>query len=125
MTTITPTAGTISSAGVGSGLDVNTIVTQLMAVERQPLDRLQTKATTMQTQLSAFGQLQSLVSSLQDAAKPLFSADSFSLSNATSSDPGGVTAGTTTKAVPGIYSVAVSSLSATQSVVSATGAFAD
>ncbi len=125
MTTITPTTGTISSAGIGSGLDVNTIVTQLMAVERQPLTRLQTKATTMQTQLSAFGQLQSLVAGLQDAAKPLFSADSFALSNATSSDPTSVSAGTTTKAVPGIYSVAISSLSATQSVVSASGVFAD
>jgi len=125
MTTITPTAGTISSAGVGSGLDVNTIVTQLMAVERQPLDRLQTRATTMQTQLSAFGQLKSLVSGLQDAAKPLFSADSFTLSNAGSSDPTSVSAGTSAKAVPGIYSVSVSSLSATQSVVSAAGVFAD
>jgi flagellar hook-associated protein 2 len=125
MTTITPTTGTISSAGVGSGLDVNSIVTQLMAVERQPLTRLQTTAATMQTELSAFGQMQSLVSALQDAAKPLFSADSFSLSNASSSDPTAVSAGTTTKAVPGIYSVAVSSLSSTQSVVSAGGAFAD
>jgi len=125
MTTITPTAGTISSAGVGSGLDVNTIVTQLMAVERQPLDRLQVKATTMQTQLSAFGQLKSLVSGLQDAAKPLFSADSFTLSNAGSSDPTSVSAGTSAKAVPGIYSVSVSALSATQSVVSAAGVFAD
>ena len=123
MTTIS--TGTISSAGIGSGLDVNSIVTQLMAVERQPLTRLQATAATMQTQLSAFGQLQSLVSGLQDAAKPLFSADSFKLSNASSSDPTGVSAGTTTKAVPGIYSVAVSSLSATQSVVSASGAFAD
>jgi flagellar hook-associated protein 2 len=98
---------------VGSGLDVNSIVTQLMAVERQPLTRLQTTAATMQTELSAFGQMQSLVSALQDAAKPLFSADSFSLSNASSSDPTSVSAWTTTKAVPGIYSVAVSSLSST------------
>jgi flagellar hook-associated protein 2 len=125
MASITPTTGTISSAGIGSGLDVNSIVTQLMTVERQPLTRLQATAATMQTQLSAFGQLQSLVSALQDAAKPLFNPDSFSLSNASSSDPTAVSAGTTTKAVPGIYSVSVSSLSATQSVVSASGAFAD
>src|SRR4051812_35640453 len=118
MTTLASATGTISSAGIGSGLDVNSIVTQLMTVERQPLTRLQTTAAAMQTQLSAFGQLKSLVSSLQDAAKPLFSADSFALSNATSSDPTGVSAGTTTKAVPGIYAVAVSALSATQSVVS-------
>ena len=101
MATITPTTGTISSAGIGSGLDVNSIVTQLMAVERQPLTRLQTTATTYQTQLSAFGQMQSLVSALQDAAKPLFSADSFARSNASSSDTTSVSASTTTKAVPG------------------------
>ena len=125
MTTITPTTGTISSAGVGSGLDVSSIVTQLMAVERQPLTRLQTTATNYQTQLSAFGQMQSLVSSLQDAAKPLFNPDSFALSNAGSSDSTSVSATTTTKAVPGIYTVQVSSLSSTQSVVSTAGAFAD
>jgi flagellar hook-associated protein 2 len=125
MTTITPTAGTISSAGVGSGLDVNSIVTQLMAVERQPLTRLQTTATNYQTQLSAFGQMQSLVSSLQDAAKPLFNPDSFALSNAGSSDSASVSATTTTKAVPGIYTVQVSALSSTQSLVSTAGAFAD
>jgi flagellar hook-associated protein 2 len=125
MTTITPTTGTISSAGIGSGLDVNSIVTQLMAVERQPLTRLQTKATTMQTELSAFGQMQSLVSGLQDAATPLFNPDSFALSNASSGDSTSVSATTTTKAVPGIYSVSVSALSATQSLVSAAGVFAD
>ena len=125
MTTITPTTGTISSAGIGSGLDVNSIVTQLMAVERQPLTRLQTQATTMQTELSAFGQMQSLVSGLQDAAAPLFNPDSFALSNAGSSDSTSVSASTTTKAVPGIYSVAVSALSATQSLVSAAGVFTD
>ena len=50
---------TISSAGIGSGLDVNSIVTQLMAVEKQPLTKLQAAGATMQTQLSAFGQLKS------------------------------------------------------------------
>ena len=122
---LTSATGTISSAGIGSGLDVNSIVTQLVAVERQPLQRLQSVATNLQTQLSAFGQLQSLVSALQDAARPLYKPESFALTNAGSSDPTSVSAGTTSKAVPGIYSVAVSSLAAPQSVVSATGQFSD
>jgi flagellar hook-associated protein 2 len=125
MTTITSTTGTISSAGIGSGLDVNSIVTSLMAVESQPLTALQTKATTLQTNLSAFGQVQSLVSALQDAAKPLFDPNSFALTNTSSTDPSSVSAGTSTGAVPGIYSVAVSSLSAGQSLVSQTGQFTD
>ncbi len=125
MTTLTSATGTISSAGVGSGLDVNSIVTQLMAVEKQPLTRLQTTYSTLQTTLSAFGQMQSLVSALQDAAKPLYSAGTFTLTNTSSTDPSSVAAGTTAAAIPGAYSVLVSALAAPQSVVSPTGQYAD
>ena len=119
----TSSTGTISSAGIGSGLDVNAIVNSLMAVERQPLTRLQTTATTMQTKLSAFGQMQSLVSAFRDAMAPLYKADSYALTNASSSDPTSVSVGSTAKAVPGTYSVSVSALSSTQSTVSASGQF--
>ncbi|MDQ6628517.1 MAG: flagellar filament capping protein FliD [Pseudomonadota bacterium] len=123
MTTITSSTGTISSTGIGSGLDVNAIVTSLMAVESLPLHALQTKATTLQTNLSAFGQLQSLVSALQDAAKPMFDPNSFALTNSSSTDPTSVSAGTSTGAAPGIYAVSVSSLSSGQSLVSQAGQF--
>ena len=125
MTTLSTATGTISSAGIGSGLDVNSIVTQLMAVEKQPLTRLQTAASTMQTELSAFGQLQSLVSGLQDAATPLYDATTFAQANSSSSNPSAVTATTSTGAVAGSYSVSVSSLSSTQSVVTSGAPFAD
>ena len=45
---------TISSPGLGSGLDVGSIVTQLVALERKPIDDLKTQATTIQTRLSSF-----------------------------------------------------------------------
>ncbi len=120
---LTSATATISSAGIGSGLDVNSIVTQLMAVERQPLTKLETVSATLQTQVSVFGQLQSAISALHDAAAPLYKADSFAMTNATSSDPNGVAAATTTKAVPGTYSVSVTSLSASQAVVSPVGQY--
>ncbi len=41
MTTTTSTTGSISSAGIGSGLDVKSIISSLMAVESQPLTLLQ------------------------------------------------------------------------------------
>jgi flagellar hook-associated protein 2 len=125
MTTLSTTTGTISSAGIGSGLDVNSIVTQLMAVEKQPLTALQTDAATMQTKLSAFGQMQSLVSSLQDAARTLYDPTTFTQTTTASSDSLGVNATTTSSAVPGIYSVSVSALSATQSLVSSGAPFSD
>ena len=125
MTTITSGTGTITSAGIGSGLDVNSIISALMKVESLPLTALQSKATTLQTNLSAFGQVQSLVSSLQDAAKPLFNTDNFKLTNTSSTDPSSVSAATSAGAVSGIYSVSVASLSASQSLVSPVGQFTD
>lgn len=116
-------AGTISSAGVGSGLDVSSIIASLMKVEQQPLTKLQSVATTMQTKLSAFGQMQSLAASFRDAATNLKNADAFLVTTATSSDAVSVNATSTTKAVTGAYAVSVSSLSSTQSIVGASGQF--
>ena len=120
---MTTATGTISSAGIGSGLDVNSIVTQLMAVEKQPLTKLQATSATLQTELSAFGQMKSAISALHDAATPLYLASTFSQSSASSSDPTSLSATTTSAAAPGTYSLAVTALSAAQSAVSATGQF--
>ena len=50
---------TISSVGIGSGLDVKNIVSQLVALEKQPLTQLKAKAETVQAQVSAYGQIKS------------------------------------------------------------------
>lgn len=121
---MTTATGSISSAGIGSGLDVSSIVTSLMAVERQPLTKLQTVGSTMQTKLSAFGQMQSFASTFRDAAAQLQNAASYAVTTATSSDATAVGAASTTKAIPGTYAVSVSALSSTQSTVSAAGQFA-
>ena len=65
---------TISSPGIGSGLDVNGIVSKLMAVERQPITDLQTQQTSIKSQISALGQLKSLLATLQTSAES-FSTD--------------------------------------------------
>ena len=115
--------GSVSSIGIGSGLDVNGIVTSLLAVEKVPLTKLQNDATTIQTKLSAFGQIQSFVSSFRDAASQLQTASNYAVTSAASSDASSVTAASTTDAVPGSYAVSVTSLASTQSTVSATGQF--
>ena len=114
----------LSSPGIGSGLDVNSIVTQLVAIERQPIAVLQTSANKLQTQLSAMGKLQSLTSALRDAATPLLSADSYAQTAVVSADANSVSATSTTKAAPGSYAVSVLSLSAGQTLVSTAGQFA-
>lgn len=61
----------VSSIGIGSGLDVSSIISKMVALEKQPLDGLQTKAQTIQTQISTYGQIKSLTSTLADAAAKL------------------------------------------------------
>ncbi len=62
---------TISSAGVGSGLDVAGIIEGLMAVERRPLQILGGKQQLYTTQISAYGELISAVSSFQSSMENL------------------------------------------------------
>lgn len=78
---------TISSPGIGSGLDVQSIVTQLVALEKAPLKQLQTQATSFQTKLSTYGSIKSQVSALGDAAAKLSTASGWNAVTASSSNP--------------------------------------
>ena len=68
------TTGTISAPGVGSGLDVNGMVTKLMAVEQRPLTQLATQEAKFQAKLSSLGSISGALSALQTAAQGLTSA---------------------------------------------------
>ena len=110
---------TISSPGIGSGLDVNSIITQLVAIERQPVTALQTKATKIQTQISEFGKQKSAISTLRDAARKLTDSGTFSATVGSSSDSAAVDVTPTTGAAIGNYAVTVQSLATAQSLASA------
>lgn len=115
---------TISSLGIGSGIDANSIIASIMKVEELPLQKLQATATNMQTRLSAFGQMQSLVSAFRDASNALGAASAYTSTKASTSNSEAVGASSTATAVPGSYSVSVSTLASTQSTVTASGQFA-
>lgn len=108
----------ISSAGIGSGLDVESIITKLMTLEKQPVTQLQTQASTIQTKISAFGTLQSAVSTMRDAASALTKATTWGATAATSSDTSVASVATGTNAIAGNYAVTVQNLAASQSVAS-------
>lgn len=61
----------ISSAGIGSGLDVGKIVEQMVAAEKIPLKKLEYKAEGIQTQISTYGEIKSLTSKLGDIVSKL------------------------------------------------------
>ena len=77
---------TISSIGIGSGLDIESVITQLVAVERAPVTKLQTEATSLQTKLSTYGKLQSGMAALRDAASALTRASTWNATVGSSSD---------------------------------------
>lgn len=107
----------ISAAGVGSNLDVNGIVSQLMSIERQPLTLLNTKEAGFQAQLSAYGSLRSALSTFQTAVAALSDPAKFQASSATSSDLSILTAGAGQAAAAGTYTVNVTQLAQAQSLV--------
>ncbi len=110
----------ISSTGLGSGLDVESIITKLMALEEKPVTQLKTQAATIQTKISAYGAVQSAVSTFRDAALNLTRATTWGVTAATSSDESSVRVTTTDGAVAGAYAITVNNLATPQSAVSRT-----
>jgi flagellar hook-associated protein 2 len=115
---------TFTSLGVGSGLDLNTIVTKLVALERQPISQMQSKASQLQTQVSSFGQISSLMSGMQTAANALSNPLLWSGSTVASSDSSKVSVSAASGVSAGSYAVTVQQLASSQTLASAS-AFAD
>ena len=112
----------ISSPGIGSGLDVNTIVSQMMAVEKRPLQLLQTSASSLDTKISSYGQVKSALSALYDAANGLMSSSVWQSKQFATTDKDAVTGSVSTAAVAGNFSLQVTALASSQSLAS--GSFA-
>lgn len=106
----------ISSVGIGSGLEVETIVSKLVALESKPIAALQTKATGINTQISAFSQLKSQISNLQDQLDKLTKPATWLGNTLTSSNSAQVTGTATSSAVQATYDVEVSQMAAGQTI---------
>lgn len=109
----------ISSPGIGSNIDVNSIVTKLMSVERAPLDRLGTKEGSYQAQLSAFGSIRSALSGFQTAVIGLASESKFSARSASSSESTVARITASAGAQTGTYNLEVAKLAQSQALAAA------
>ncbi|MBF0559171.1 MAG: flagellar filament capping protein FliD [Nitrospirae bacterium] len=108
----------LQSFGLGgsTNVDVNTIVSQLMLVNSQPLTTLQNDVSGYQLKISAFGSLLSSVGSLNTAVSALQNT-TVALS-ATSSQPSYFTATANSGATAGSTSINVSNIASAQSLYS-------
>lgn len=111
----------ISSIGIGTnGLNVNDIISKLLEIEQKPLTTLQTSATFIQTQISTYGKVQSLLSGVTTAATALSKPTLWSQATVGSTNTA-VTGSASAGATPGSYSVQVNQLATAQNL--ATSAF--
>lgn len=99
----------ISAPGIGSGLDINSIVSQLMAAERMPLTALENREKAFNQKISAFGQVRSALASFQTALQGLGSSK-FQALSATSSDSNVLSASAGGNATPASYQIEVQQL---------------
>ncbi len=114
---------TISSPGIGSGLDVNGIVAKLMSAESQPLTALNFKVASYQAKLSGFGILKSALSQFQSALQGLADVAKFQGLRATLADATlasisiSASASASSSATPGSYALEVLSLAKAQKLI--------
>lgn len=113
----------LSSPGIGSGLDVNGIVSQLIAIEGRPLTTLAAKEAKQQAQLSAFGSLKSALSSFQSSVAALSNPAKFSAVTANLADTSLATVTSSSNAATGTYSLEIQTLAQSQKIKS--GNYAD
>lgn len=108
----------ISSIGVGSGLDVESIITKLIALEKQPITALESKAEVINSKISTYGQIKSLTDTLNSAVRDLTLDSGFGAVKIGSSNTSAVSASMTGLASAGSYNVAVGQLAQSQTSAS-------
>jgi len=109
----------ISSLGVGSGLDLETLLSNLMKVEQRPLQMLAAKQNSYQTKLSGYSMVQSALSSFKSAVSGLSSISQYQKTTAGSTNTDIATITSSGTAANGTYSLKVSQLAQSQKLVAA------
>jgi flagellar hook-associated protein 2 len=110
----------LASPGLGSGLDINSLVGQLVAAERAPGElRIRRLTNQADSKISALGALNGVLSTLQSSLSGLKTIDSFQVRRAESADRTLFTATATASAANGTYNVEVEQLATAQRLNSA------
>lgn len=106
----------MASVSSTSAIDVNSIVSSLMSVEKRPLTLFNNQKTAFEAKLSAYGTLKSALSTFQTSVSALASASKFNAQSATSATPSVFTATANGKATIGDYAITVNQLAKSQKI---------
>ncbi|MEZ5529430.1 MAG: flagellar filament capping protein FliD [Porticoccaceae bacterium] len=111
----------LTATGIGSGLDIESLVSQLVAAERSPVEsRLVNREASLTAELSGLGSLKNAVAAFQTGFSSLNTLATFGKKGITSSNSDAITASASQNAIPGDYSIAVSQLATAHSLASGT-----
>lgn len=111
--------GTISSGtGLISGLNIQQLVSQLIAIESRPLNLLQNQITTTQQKQTTYTELNARVLTAKAAISRLAKPSAYEVKKATSSNTSVLTASASSSAPVEAYTFRVKSLVTTHQVVS-------
>jgi flagellar hook-associated protein 2 len=104
----------ITSTGLVSGINIDSIISQIQAAEQQPILQLQARQTTYQTQISSLLNVSSILSTLQAVATSVNNPTNFNTRTASvTQTPSGVsllTANADSTATTGSYAITVQQL---------------
>ncbi|MBI1175062.1 MAG: flagellar filament capping protein FliD [Sideroxydans sp.] len=113
------TTAIAATSATTSSIDVASIVSQLMAVESQPLVLMNKQIASYQAKISAIGTVQGALSSFQSAVQGLSTPSQFKSLTATSSDTTVLSASASTTAAAGSYTLSVANLAQAQNLAAA------
>ena len=105
---------TTSSLGIGTGVDLQSMLTSILAAERTPITVANTKISATNAKISLYGTLKSKLDALQTASDTLRFPSKLSAISATSSDSTVVGANAAFNAAIGSYSLDVKQLASAQ-----------
>jgi len=109
----------ISGSGIGSGFNLQQLLSGLMSVESVPLLNLQAQQAGVQAEVSAFGTLSSAFATFQDTLSDLTFASNFQTLAAASSDETIASVALNTGAEAGTYNLNVTQLASAESLLAA------
>jgi flagellar hook-associated protein 2 len=116
-TTSSATTATTTFSGLATGLDTDSIVTKLMAIERYPITRLQAKKTAEADRLAAYTQFKGTIDDLKSAVSAMNLTSQVKSTSVSLSANAPFTA-TSTNASSGSYNIAVKQLAQIQKSIS-------
>lgn len=103
----------ITFSGLGSGIDSQAIIAQLVQLERIPIGQIELKITEQKNKLSKIGQLKTILQKLGDKAKTLGDEDSFFTFSTSIANASLATVSASGNAVAGSHTLEVTQVAAT------------